>query len=577
MNRSSRKSAASLNLSIGAPSPRGATPTHSQILPASGLFASLLFDRQKVYQHQSPNSTIPPTARTVETEKIRSTARESEARSDYTSPKSPRIHVHHLKEAHSGYLKPAMVSRIPTVSEKRGRPTKQTPTKNVGKTTIEKPRKRTTPARVTPPRAAKHQKTEANSKRKLDDKGSMGSNMSTTWSTTANKEVEVIALSDSEDDGHQHMRQRKITRKEDVIAELDGSKVEIDEDAKPRISDSVVNPEPIHHGSTPRLSAFERFSSVERYSDISSRWNFNDVSPPKSPPNFCPANLSLRQNQQDNMADSEEKHTNEKEQLRQELDAVKNELARQKMLHEKEKSDRELAQTHSNNATGQQLQTLHRDLETERGNLRMVNQDKDRLSIKLDNVNATNSQLTGELQIEKQLRKDEKAEHERILEDVMNTKPTLGSDNTYLIQENERLQAENESLRASAARTFTFKASQVPQAPAYPSIFAPEASQPSQVAHLPSPAPSSVNTPGELTDQQKADNLKRNYLNLNERNSRLKSAAEKLTNCTKGMDLTSFGEFGIYLRQMKAVMDGDAKKGKEKIEDKAKKDEDDAK
>jgi len=473
--------------------------------------------------------------------------------------------VHHLKEAHPGHLKPTMVPKIPTVSGKRAQPTKQTPTKNTGKTSIEKSKKRNTPACVTP-RAAKRQKTQANSKRKLDDKGSMGNTMSTMWSTTAGKEVDLITLSDSEDDGYQHVRQRTITRKEEVTAELHGSKIDIDEDAKPSISDSVVNPEPIHLESRPRLSIFDRLP----------RWDFGGISPPTSPLNLYSAPPRLLDDHQDNMADSEEKHANEQEQQRPELDAVKAELARQKVLNEKAQSDHGLAQFHSNNATDQQLQNLHRDLETERENLRKANLNTDRLGVKLDNANARNEQLTGELQIEKQLRKDEKAEHERILEDVMNTKSTSGSANNYLVQENKRLQAENESLRASAARKFTFKSSQVPQAPAYPSIFTPESSQASQAVYLPSPAPSSVNTPGELTDQQKAENLKRSYLTLNERNSRLKSAAEKLTNCTKGMDLTSFGEFGKYLRQMKTVMDNDAKKGKEKKED-AKKDEDDTK
>ncbi|KAI4633445.1 hypothetical protein J4E80_000811 [Alternaria sp. BMP 0032] len=456
-----------------------------------------------------------------------------------------------------------MVPKKPTVSGKRAQPTKQTQTKNTGKATLEKSKKRNTPARMTP-RAAKRQKTEANSKRKLDDKGSMGNTMSTMWSTTAGKEVDLITLSDSEDDGYQHVRQRRITRKEEVTAELHGSKVDIDEDAKPSISDSVVTPEPIHLESRPRLPIFDRFP----------RWGFGSLSPPPSPANLYSAPPRLRHDPQDNMADSEEKHANEQEQSRPEVDAVKAELARQKLLHEKAQSDRDLAQLHSNNATDQQLQNLHRDLETERENLLKANLDRDRLGVKLDNVTARKDQLIGELQSEKQLRKDEKAEHERILEDVMNTK---GSANNYLVQENQRLQAENESLRASAARKFTFTSSQVPQAPSYPSIFTPESSQASQAVYLPSPAPSSVNTPGELTDQQKAENLKRNYLNLNERNSRLKSAAEKLTNTTKGMDLTSFGEFGVYLRQMKTVMDTDARKGKEKAEDKAKKDEDDAK
>ncbi|KAI4711514.1 hypothetical protein J4E89_004079 [Alternaria sp. Ai002NY15] len=459
-----------------------------------------------------------------------------------------------------------MVPKKPTVSGKRAQQTKQTPTKNPGKATLEKSKKRNTPARVTPPRAAKRQKTEANSKRKLDDKGSMGNTMSTMWSTTAGKEVDLITLSDSEDEGYQHVRQRKITRKEEVTAELHGSKVEIDEDAKPSISDSVVTPEPIHLESRLRLSLFDRLP----------RWDFGGISPPTSPANLYSAPPRLRHEQQDKMADSEEKHANTQEQSRPEVDTVKAELARQKTLHEKEQSDRDLAQLHSNNATDQQLQNLHRDLETERENLQKANLVMDRLGVKLDNVTARKDQLIRELQSEKQLRKDEKAEHERILEDVMNNKSTSGSADKYLVQENQRLQAENESLRASAARKFTFTSSQVPQAPAYPSIFTPESSQTSQAVYLPSPAPSSITTPGELTDQQKAENLRKNYLNLNERNSRLKSAAEKLTNTTKGMDLTSFGEFGVYLRQMKIVMDNDAKKGKEKKEE-AKKSEDDAK
>jgi len=471
--------------------------------------------------------------------------------------------VYHLKEAHPGHLKPTMVPKKPTVSGKRAQPTKQTPTKNTGKATLEKSKKRNTPARVTPPRAAKRQKTEANSKRKLDDKDSMGNTMSTMWSTTAGKEVDLITLSDSEDEGYQYAREPWMSRQDDVTAESEGSKIDIDDDAKPGISDSVVNSEPLHLGSTPSLS-FERFPG----------WNFDGISQ-KSSPNLGPANLSPRHNQQDNMAVSEKKHADEKEQLHQELAAVKAELARQKRLFEKEDSDYELAQMHSNNATSQQLQSLHRDLETERENLQTAIKDRDRLGVKLDNSKAKTSELVGELQTERRLRNEEKSEHERTLEDVMNAKSTPGPSANYLIDENARLRTENERLRA-AADPFSSRSSQVTQAPAYPSIFTPESSQASQAVYLPSPAPSSVNTPGELTDQQKAENLKRNYLNLNERNSRLKSAAEKLTNTTKGMDLTSFGEFGVYLRQMKTVMDSDAKKGKEKKEE-AKKDEDDIK
>ena len=459
-----------------------------------------------------------------------------------------------------------MLSKTPTVNRKRGRPAKQTPAKDAGKTTTEKPRKRAAPARVLP-RAAKRQKPEANTKQKLNHTGSMGHSMTTALMAKSDEDIEIITISDSEDEGCKPTRRGGIGHKEGGNADFGAPKINIHEeedDVKPDIPTLAANPESIQ-------PALMRSPFIPL--DQAPRWAFSgpDASESESDLHTGPSRNLL----QNNMARAEAEHTKEKEQLSLELDAARAELENVKRLHEKEEGDKELMQVRSSNITRQEMQRLQNELETERISLRAAVRERDQLRIDIDNSNARNNQLARELQEEKRLRDSERKEHESILEDVMKSKePTSDSANDFLITENERLRTENANFGAAATAArgppmpqsiFTSPSSELSQQCPYPSIFAAELSQPSQLL---SPAPSSVTSYAlTTTEERKEENIRKTYIRVKRRFDNLHVAAGNLTNCTRGMDLSSFWQFGQYLRQLKRALDEDAKKSVEKKED----------
>jgi hypothetical protein len=251
----------------------------------------------------------------------------------------------------------------------------------------------------------------------------------------------------------------------------------------------------------------------------------------------------------------------EKEQLRKELDKIKK-------LHEKDKDDSELIRVQSSNATKQATERLQQELETERSNLRAVTRDRDQQRIEIDNIRARNDQLATELQEERRLGEAERREHENIMEDVMKAKEsTSDAAKDLLITENGRLRTENETLRAAATGPPPMLQPAFPSAP--PSIFTPPSSQLSQSSSYPSiftsqavsPAPSSPTpfAPAVPTQERKEENVRKVYLRVKNQFDNLQLAASNLMKCTRGMELSNFGQFGKYLRQLKTVLEEDAK------------------
>ncbi|OAG24457.1 hypothetical protein CC77DRAFT_1091402 [Alternaria alternata] len=375
---------------------------------------------------------------------------------------------------------------------------KQTPTRNAGKATTDTLKKRAVPVRLT--RAtAKRQKTEPNSKQKFSYEGNMGNGISTASTTKPNKDTEIITISDSEDDKLHPVRKGRFSAPKINIHEDE-------DDVKPSIASLTPNPE------------------------------------------------------------SNDKQ--EKEQLRKELDAAKLELDKIKELHEKDKDDSELIRVQSSNATKQATERLQQELETERSNLRAITRYRDQQRIEIDNIRARNDQLATELQEERRLREAERREHENIMEDVMKAKePTSDAAKDLLITENGRLRTENETLRAAATGPPPMSRPAFPPAP--PSIFTPPSSQLSQSSSYPSifisqavsPAPSSPTpfAPAVPTQERKEENVRKVYLRVKNQFDNLQLAASNLMKCTRGMELSNFGQFGKYLRQLKTVLEEDAK------------------
>lgn len=327
----------------------------------------------------------------------------------------------------------------------------------------------------------------------------MGNGITTASTTKPNKDTEIITISDSEDDKLHPVRKGRFSAPKINIHEDE-------DDVKPSIASLTPNPE------------------------------------------------------------SNDKQ--EKEQLRKELDAAKLELDKIKELHEKDKDDSELIRVQSSNATKQATERLQQELETERSNLRAITRDRDQQRIEIDNIRARNDQLATELQEERRLREAERREHENIMEDVMKAKePTSDAANDLLITENGRLRTENETLRAAATGPPPMPQPAFPPAP--PSIFTPPSSQLSQSSSYPSiftsqavsPAPSSPTpfAPAVPTQERKEENVRKVYLRVKNQFDNLQLAASNLMKCTRGMELSNFGQFGKYLRQLKTVLEEDAK------------------
>jgi len=58
-------------------------------------------------------------------------------------------------------------------------------------------------------------------------------------------------------------------------------------------------------------------------------------------------------------------------------------------------------------------------------------------------------------------------------------------------------------------------------------------------------------------EEQKVDNIRKTYATIKRRFDMLHSVAVNLSTCTRSMEASTFGEFGQYLRQLRAVLEED--------------------
>jgi regulator of replication initiation timing len=127
-------------------------------------------------------------------------------------------------------------------------------------------------------------------------------------------------------------------------------------------------------------------------------------------------------------------------------------------------------------------------------------------------------------------RKEEQKSHSEILASILESKQAETSKPDpqlhALKTENARLTLENTNLKAAAS---TYR------------------SQPTL-----SPVPSSASSNSDVKD----DNVRKMYIKVKRQYETLQSAATKLVTCTRSMDLTSFGEFGTYIKRLRGALDG---------------------
>jgi chaperonin cofactor prefoldin len=240
----------------------------------------------------------------------------------------------------------------------------------------------------------------------------------------------------------------------------------------------------------------------------------------------------------------DDQYATELQLLREQLEAAK---ADRRHL-EKQISDLELAKTHSDTVKDAKYNTLEMNFRAVHEKLETVTQERDQIRIDLDNCKATSNELARDLQSERCLRQKEREKYEAIIKDITSSK-SPSSTPPDLLSENARLRTENDRLRSLG---------------------------------LPSPSPSSISSSQDVKastsssqEMIKENNIRKTYAKVKRKFDNLHSIAVDLATCTRSMDMSSFGEFGSYLRQLKKALEEDAAERTGVVH--AAKDEDDAK
>ena len=179
----------------------------------------------------------------------------------------------------------------------------------------------------------------------------------------------------------------------------------------------------------------------------------------------------------------------------------------------------------------QELQQLRQKLQTEKAEAKKMRQA---LEARIQDENS-------ELEVLKHLHKRVDAEHERAKEEHAQTLESLMKDVQAKAMEAEgsmeriaslekdkvRLEKEIETIRA---RTSTISSSR-------------------------------HNLPLPTDEERRVDNIGKTYIKVKRRLDKLHSVAMNLSLCTRSMDLSSFGDFGRYVRQLQDALDNDSHEG----------------
>jgi hypothetical protein len=553
------------------------TPLNSQQPRELNLFESLIFNRQGVYEALSkvpfasrPQPTPTPAltpAPSTGTDQTRSVTRFTEATYHEalrkTSEERPRTSelddTCTLQALHNPM---APVSKTPkALGTKRGagRPRKTPVTKSTGKTTRDKSRKRS-PPKLAASQVSKIQKTEANSKKKLDNSSLTRNIMSPDFASrslsTGPEPREVIELidlttSDEEEDYNNNMEL-------DDETEVDEPLMTAKERLQPKVEATQMAP----------TSIFQ--SSAVDEND----WNFTGVHVGKldSPDSDSDHLSARRKNSQEEQRRKDKEREQELQQLRDQLATAETKLAKATREVEeltKENADLKITAVRMENIKKNDIAKVEQRLKSAEEKVRSVIRERDQQGISLDNSNRDRSDLATKFEEQRRLREEEKKEHKRVVEDIIKMADAEKPTKDFLVTENARLRQEVERLKSVALSTKNRAPATPPSSYPPGSIFN-TSSQPRATV---SPAPSNSSSNDE---EKKEENIRKTYLTVKKRFDNLHSAAVKIRTCTQSMDLSSFGEFGQYVRQLRKALEDDGKEARQAMATRVR-DEDDAK
>jgi hypothetical protein len=124
--------------------------------------------------------------------------------------------------------------------------------------------------------------------------------------------------------------------------------------------------------------------------------------------------------------------------------------------------------------------------------------------------------------------KKEQQGHEEILSDILKVKAAQEESRTQIEQDKSRLATEVEILKAAARLNRSFSMS--------------------------SPVPSQSSPTDE---ERKEDNVRISYIKVKRQYDILRAAAKDISECTRTLDLGNFGDFGRYMKRLRASLEGE--------------------
>ncbi|KAF2827678.1 hypothetical protein CC86DRAFT_349360 [Ophiobolus disseminans] len=398
-----------------------------------------------------------------------------------------------------------------TVSKRRGRPPKKSGAKGKGKAVEPGSRKR--PATKTesdvdePPVKLSRTDSKANIGRKIETSDGSSNVASTSASNTftLNKipPHEIIVLSDDETD-----TEGPISKKTNQ--------------SPPRMLRALKT-----QPQTTRVPVPGTFSKSSG-SDLS--WSFSKAVTPDST-----SGQTIGPSSQKMTEDNEKLQKNQRE-LQATVEKLKQEIVQMQ-------ADSQLGIYKADQKNRQELAKMTRDFEAERQEARAAAAERDQLRNQLreyiqEAVSAKDAQQAkheNELQAVQNLldqqieaRKQDEKRHEELLEDILKSQAARSDPRIEALEdEKTRLAKEIETLKTPAKLYGTHSTL--------------------------SPAPFQSST----DEDKREDNVRKMYIKTKRQYDILHSVANNLVTCTRSMDLSSFGEFGMYVKKLRASLDVD--------------------
>lgn len=512
------------------PSVEREAPTKTSALTTpirtDSLFANLLFNREQVYSYQAvPIKEEAPSADDTTVECRTNSGNTIESRAAvFAKDKMPP--------------KSIAKNNTKTVSKRRGRPPKTSITKSKEKAEEPKSRKRAATKTVSEldkrPAQAPRMDSKANIGKKVGSSGGNGTNSTNGILTlTRPPEHEVIEVSSDSDND---------TDTEEPVAKRRGRQPsEKAQATRPR---SQANRAPI-------ADTFTRPS-------IPGAWEATKADTPDSVLDLAP------------VSNEEVLQENNVEGLRRELRAKQVCIEKLQQEMEKKHGDYQLEKYRMEERHRQELAKLLRDFETERTTDRAIDAERDDLIKKLQQPvsarDTTQSQHESKLQVIQTQYENEKQAHTR-LQDLVLMNATQHQQDIQTLQaqiEEEKRAHQNDQKCHDEIVSDILKSQPSKSDPRIAELETANASLAQEVESLKAavktsrsqPTLSPVPSQASSDEEKREDNVRKMYIKTKRQYDIMHSVAQNLVSCTRSMDLSIFGEFGVYMKKLRGCLEG---------------------